>query len=409
MVIKWDSFARVRQTIAQSGLSPTDQQKLLHLLDVLSASAPNLSETDKTALDPDLLLAIIQHQAEELDTLRKLSFSLTSSLELPDVLDVVVSEAIRLVRHARNVHIFLYDPIDDRLEFGTAMDVNGVHHQALAQPRSDGLTYTVARQGEQILVEDIQNSFLFQRAPDTWKGSIIGIPLKIDEKVVGVMNISRSITGPFSKPELRLLNLLANQAAIAISNVRLHAALNYQAYTDAITGLPNRRALDQHLEREIQKARRTASSFAVIMMDLDHFKEINDTYGHTVGDQILRVTFNFLAQNLRTSDFICRFGGDELVLVLTQTDLQTTSLVCQKISETISSYQAQLPDGKRTRIGISGGIAVYPTHARTATDLLRAADEALYRAKKNERGSFAVARGFTGPLGARPPQRRTVL
>jgi diguanylate cyclase (GGDEF)-like protein len=131
------------------------------------------------------------------------------------------------------------------------------------------------------------------------------------------------------------------------------------------------------------------------MMDLDHFKEINDTYGHYVGDQILRATFNYLAQHLRSTDFLSRFGGDELTLVLSDVDLSAAVSVCKKVNEAFSDYHVQLPDGKRTKIGISGGIAVYPLHGRTARDLLRAADEALYRAKRSTRGTFVVAQPLT--------------
>ncbi len=393
MSIQWDSLPKVHQAIAKSGLSQADQERLIRLIEILSFSDREQDSDD--ALDVHAFLSTFQQQARELDTLRHLSSKLTASLDLKMVLKAVAGEAMRLIQNAKNVNIFLYDAEADRLDFGLAMDENGTHNQPFSQPRPNGLTFTVAHKRQIVTVENMSASPLFQNAPETWKGSIIGIPLTIGEKVVGVMNISRSITGNFSDSELRLLNLLAEQAAIAISNARLHTLLNRQAYTDPITGLPNRRALDEHLESEIQQARRTLRNFAVIMMDLDHFKEINDTYGHYVGDQILRATFNYLAQHLRSTDFLSRFGGDELTLVLSDVDLSAAVSVCKKVNEAFSDYHVQLPDGKRTKIGISGGIAVYPLHGRTARDLLRAADEALYRAKRSTRGTFVVAQPLT--------------
>lgn len=402
MSVQWDSLPKVHQAIANSGLSQADQRRLISLIEILSVS--DTQAKDGQTPDVDALLAVLQQQTRELDMLRQLSSKLTANLDLQMVLQMVAGEAMSLIENCKTINIFLYDADSDRLEFGTAMDENGVKSRPFANPRPDGLTFTVAHKREMIIVEDMKRSPLFQNAPADWNGSIVGIPLKFNEKIVGVMNISRLATGAFSDLELRLLHLLAEQAAIAISNARLHTLLNRQAYTDSITGLPNRRALDEYLERKIEKARRVLGSFTLVMMDLDNFKQVNDAYGHRVGDQILRVTFNYLAQHLRSDDFLARFGGDELTLILSDTNLPDAIAVCKKLAEATSNHQVQLPDLKQTQISISGGIAVYPTHSRTAEGLLRAADEALYRAKKSARGTFAVARIFTDNLQASPRQ-----
>ena len=133
-------------------------------------------------------------------------------------------------------------------------------------------------------------------------------------------------------------------------------------------------------------------------MDLDGFKAVNDTYGHTVGDDVLRLVFNEMARGVRTTDFLARYGGDELTLILSQTEIASAQVVSEKITEGMKKLKFRLPDGKRLKLGISGGIALYPVHARSGPDLLRAADTALYRAKKFKRGAFEIARGITGPL-----------
>jgi diguanylate cyclase (GGDEF)-like protein len=165
-----------------------------------------------------------------------------------------------------------------------------------------------------------------------------------------------------------------------------------------LTGLPNRRALDERLEEEVSAARRNNYSFAVIMMDLDGFKAVNDTYGHSVGDDVLRLVFNQMSRGVRTTDFLARYGGDELTLILSQTEMSSALIVSEKITEGMKKLKYKLPDGKRLKLGISGGIALFPVHARSGSDLLRAADAALYHAKKFQRGTFEVARGITGPL-----------
>jgi len=314
---------------------------------------------------------------------------------MPTVLDAIAHEAMRLMQNARAVHIYLYR--NGLLHFGAALQSDG-NNRPIAQPRKDGLTYSVAREGRIIVAEDIKTHPLFHNAPTDWNGSIISIPLKMGDNVLGVMNLSRSNTGGFSESETRLLGLLADQAAVAISNASLHQIISHKAYSDTVTGLPNRRALDERIERELLNARRTDQPFCLLMMDLDGFKNVNDTYGHGVGDQVLRVFFSYMGQGLRSSDFLARYGGDELTLIMSNTNLQAAQLVTEKLSEKVQKFFFPAPNGGKIRLGLSGGLAIYPTHGRTGAELLRAADEALYRAKRYHRGGFLVAKLGTGPL-----------
>ena len=398
---------QARELLADvKNLSSVESEEILKLLKVLIEAiernaGPAEAEEQALPLAKSLiqnrnLVFTLKQQADELDALKKLSLNLTSSLDLQTVLDAVVTEAMRLVKNARTAHIFLYD--DKKLEFGASLNEDGARNKPLAFPRSHGLTYTVARNGEQIIVEDMQSHPLYSNKPGDWIGSIIGIPLKNNNIIVGVMNLSRSTRGGFSASELRLLGLLADQAAVAISNASLHLMVSKQAYSDTVTGLSNRRALDDRIEQEVFNARRSGYSFAVVMMDVDGFKAVNDTYGHAVGDQVLRVFFNYLATGLRSTDFLARYGGDELTLILSQSDPPATIVVVQKILEKVGRFSFDPPSGEPIRLGLSCGIAMYPVHATTAANLLRAADEALYRAKKQQRGSYLTARGFTGEL-----------
>jgi len=397
-------LALARRAMEEQGGSPEEREYILKLLDILSASiekySPQYNESTEHLVqglfDNRALLAMLRQQTAELDALKKLSIDLTSSLDLPDVLDAVVSEAIRLIANSRDVHIFLYK--NKKLTFGAALDAEGNHNKAWAKPRMNGLTYTVARTGEMIIVENMKSHPLFTSAPPEWWGSIIGIPLKVGSTVVGVMNLARSVMGGFSASDLRLLSLLSDQAAVAISNASLHQIISRQAYSDTLTGLPNRRALDERLEEEVLSARKNNYSFAVIMMDLDGFKDVNDTYGHPVGDDVLRLVFSQMARGVRNTDFLARYGGDELTLILTQSDMSSSKIVAEKIVEGMKKLKFKLPDNKKLKLGISGGIAIFPVNARNGPDLLRAADAALYKAKKYERGTFQVARGITGPL-----------
>jgi len=195
-----------------------------------------------------------------------------------------------------------------------------------------------------------------------------------------------------------LIGLLADQAAVAISNASLHKMVAEQANTDSLTGLPNRRALEDRLQEEIRYAKRMKSQFAVVMMDLDGFKAVNDTFGHVIGDEVLHSVFSYLAENMRATDFLARYGGDELTLVMRNTGLDIATTVTSKIVELMKGYNFMFPGNKKAELGITAGIAIYPLHSQSAGDLLRAADASLYQGKKHSRGSFVVATGVTGPL-----------
>ncbi len=387
--------ARQRLEIKQIPIDA--QEQLLGLLNLLMTVMDDRSLQDGTIArqlvdvlaEHGNLLLLIQRQAAELDALKRITLNLTSSLDLQAVLDGVVKEAMQLVKDAQDAHIYLFQ--EDKLIFGASLKNDGEENVQFSESRPNGLTGTVAREKKVIVVEDITTHPIYQGMPKAWCGSIIGLPLMNDSRVIGVMNLARTSIGEFSQSEIRLLTLLADQAAIAIINARLHAAVSHQARSDALTELPNRRALDERLERAITQSVSSGNSFSAVMMDLDGFKVINDTYGHKVGDEVLQQVANTMEMSLRSTDFLARYGGDEWTLVLPETNLTQAQVVIQKIQSGLRINPINLPDGKTTIIGVSGGVALYPLHADTAPGLIRAADEALFRAKKNSRGQFLVA------------------
>lgn len=401
------TFQRAWEIIEKDDTIPLeDREGILKLIQVLIEAGESSSFQKKDdgvknftqeVISRHSLISLVKQQADELDALRRIGLNLTSSLDLQTVLDAVVNEAMRLIKNTRAAHIFLY--YENKLEFGASLTNSGVRNKPTAFPRPNGLTYLVARNAELTVIEDIAAHTLYQGLANGWSGSIIGIPLKFNNSIVGVMNLSRSIVGAFSRSELRLLGLLADQAAVAISNASLHRQMTQQAYTDSVTGLPNRHALDERLQEEVRYARRMGTQFSVVMMDLDGFKSVNDTYGHAVGDEILHAAFNYLAQNMRTTDFLARYGGDELTLIMRNSGVTEAQAVTTKIFELMAGYILPINNNQaEIRLGITAGIAVYPTHAQNGGDLLRAADIALYQAKRHHRGNYVVASGSTGPL-----------
>jgi diguanylate cyclase (GGDEF)-like protein len=406
-----DIFNRAWKIIEQdSSIPPENKAGILKMIEALMKAADIPPADDQTQavtreiISKHALLMLVKQQADELETLKNLSLNLTSSLDLQTILDAVVSEAMRLVKNSHSAHIYLYS--EGYLSFGASLTSTGEINKPFSTPRPNGLTSLAVNSGEQIIVEDISSHSLYENAPSEWTGSIISIPLKSNKAIVGVMNLSRIITGGFPASELRLLGLLADQAAVAISNARLHKVVKDLANTDSVTGLPNRRALDERLLEEVRYAKRMGTEFAVVMMDMDGFKNVNDTFGHALGDEVLNSLFNYLADNMRETDFLARYGGDELTLVMRNTGVENAEIVTRKVIDLVKDYKFPFPSNQPIDIGITAGIAVYPVHTRIPGDLLRAADAALYQGKKHHRGSYVVARKSTGPLDAVTTIRR---
>lgn len=400
-------FSRAWDIIANDNTIPSEEKKaILKLIQVLleareQSNDKRVGDSDDKSSTQEViskhsLMTTVKHQADELDALKRISLNLTSNLDLQNVLDIMLTEAMNLVRNTRAVSIFLYTR--GILTFGASLNNQGLRNQPVTSPRRDGLTNTVMKESRQIIIEDVLNHPLYKGYPETWSGSMIGIPLKFKDELLGVLNLSRSTVGKFTRSELRLMSLLADQAAVAIFNASLYKRLSQMANTDSVTGLPNRRALDERLQEEWRLAQQTQMPFAVVMMDMDGFKAVNDTFGHNVGDELLYSLFNFLAQRMRGSDFLARYGGDELTLVMRNTDLEAAQVVTQKVIDLMREYRFHFPKEKELPLGLTAGIAIYPTHANNPSDLIRAADSALYHAKKHNRGRFSIAKGVTGRL-----------
>jgi diguanylate cyclase (GGDEF)-like protein len=329
-----------------------------------------------------------EQRAAELEAIRKASLSVTSSLDLEIVLNSILESTLRLFPGAQNAHIFLANADNaDSLTFGAALWSDGRAGEPVATPRSDGLTGTVARQGEMIVVEDMTEHPIYANVfkKNDWKGSIVGLPLKIGIRVVGVMNISFSNPRKYSFGEQRVMELLADQAAIAIQNAHLHELANQQAYTDALTGLPNRRSLNERLEDEIRRAARYGRIFVLVMMDLDGFKSINDTYGHLFGDHVLQKAATCMTSATRDTDFLARYGGDEFALLMPETDAVSASQICNRLLES-KCMSLKNPAGEEFVLSISLGQALYPAAGSSVAELIESADAELYRMKKLSKG-----------------------
>jgi diguanylate cyclase (GGDEF)-like protein len=229
----------------------------------------------------------------------------------------------------------------------------------------------------------------------------VAVPMSVGGEIVGVLVIHMRAPRTLERSEVRVLQTLANQAVIAIENAAAYEQTKQLATTDALTGVANHRELEAYLDRELQRAVKTGEPLALIMCDLDNFKEINDSVGHPAGDAVLRhLTRQILVPAVRPKDLVARYGGDEFVLVLRGADSRVAVTVAERIRKTVEG-QAVLVDGKATaNLSVSLGIAVFPRDGENRETLVQAADQALYMAKRSGRNRVVRTDPSNGELQA---------
>jgi diguanylate cyclase (GGDEF)-like protein len=208
---------------------------------------------------------------------------------------------------------------------------------------------------------------------------------------VGVIAIARRAR-PFTESERELFHYLAGQAAVSLENVGLHQMVERQAVTDELTGLANRRRFDELLEAEVERARRIDQPLGLVLLDLDDFKQINDTWGHQVGDEVLREVAHALRESCREIDTPARYGGEELAVVLPHTDLDGAEQFAERVRRAVAALRVPLEDGgPPVNVTTSLGVATLPGTAYDARSLVEAADDALYRAKRTGKNRTVLA------------------
>jgi diguanylate cyclase (GGDEF)-like protein/PAS domain S-box-containing protein len=228
-----------------------------------------------------------------------------------------------------------------------------------------------------------------------FEGEYLCIPIQAHGEALGIIHFqSASNTEKISDEDQALAGTFAEQIALSIANIRSREALRNQSIRDSVTGLFNRRYLEETLEREVHRSVRTGQSLGVIMLDLDHFKTFNDTYGHDAGDAVLQSIGTFLTKNTRADDIACRYGGEEFVLILPNANLNDTHLRAEQLRAAVKELNIMHLGKPLGSVTISAGVASFPQDASSPAQLMASADAALYQAKKGGRDRVNVSDGL---------------
>lgn len=214
--------------------------------------------------------------------------------------------------------------------------------------------------------------------------SAIIIPLITFSKTIAALKITSEIDNYFSKDDFITLEIILNTASTTIENISLYRSIDNLARKDPLTGVFTRKIFDEKIEEEILVSARTKQPFSLFIIDIDHFKKINDTYGHQMGDEVLKEVSKLIMKEIREFDFASRYGGEEFAIIMPNTPKQEAIEIAKKIAEKIKNLKFSYYN-KTFSITVSGGVGEFPTEGQSKTQIIRICDERLYKAKKSGR------------------------
>src|SRR5499425_2634552 len=310
--------------------------------------------------------------SQELRIFHDVAKALTSSLDLDSILQTIMEKMAEYFR-PDTWSLLMVDEEKNELYFAIAI---GAASPALTDARlkmGEGIAGWVAKNGQPLIVPDVQADPRFSPRLDeitrSQTRSIICVPLRSKHRVLGVIQLVNVNVQGLSEQEMFFLQALCDYAAISIENAKAVEKIQELTITDDCTGLFNARHLYKTLETEVYRSARFGYQFSVIFIDLDHFKQVNDTHGHLVGSRLLAEVGNALKSHCRLIDFAIRYGGDEFVILLPQTGKDSALVVARRLRDSLRSSCFCKEEGLNLNVRASIGLATYPHDAKTPHDV----------------------------------------
>jgi diguanylate cyclase (GGDEF)-like protein len=332
---------------------------------------------------------------QEVNIYNKIGKALTSSLDIKEILQKIMQTIADYFRPS-NWSLLLLDEKTNELYFEIVVGEVSKRIKDVRIKMGEGIAGWVALHGQPLLVSDVRKDPRFSEKIDRISNfdteSVIAVPMKIQNKVLGVIeiiNTNEPIT--LSKNDLEILATVADYAAIAIENSRNYHRVQELTITDDVTSLYNSRHLHHIIKKEIDRFERYHTPFSIIFFDLDFFKRINDSYGHLVGSETLTKVGTVIAKTIRRVDMAARYGGDEFVVVLPQTDKKNAHRAAERLRDAINAEVFFAKEGFNIKVTASFGVATFGDDASSKDELLRAVDEAMYKVKETSKDAIALA------------------
>ncbi len=328
----------------------------------------------------------------EIYALYEIAQTMGTSLGVADTMALISSKLTNIVPWSACA-LFLHEPESDTVTCRFAAGVDAPKLTGLSLKAGQGLAGWVARNKRSIVNGDPRVGFdaAGVYTPIDLKAAIV-CPLMFNDTFIGSLALYHVDANRYTEDHRRLLERIAEQAGAVIHNSIVFEQTQEDSLTDPLTGLPNRRSMFVHLTRELARAERLNREMALIVMDIDEFKAINDTHGHHVGDRALREMAQALRQALRPYDLCVRYAGDEFIIVLSDCPREAAEAKRTELQLLVSRIEIEVRSGKFVKIGASAGVAVFPNDGATYEALLADADHGMYRDKASRRGRLSPAR-----------------
>jgi len=349
----------------------------------------------RTAAYQEDQITELRRKMEEYAVVHDMAKALTSTLQLDQVLKTVMEKVQELLA-PDTWSLLLVDEKTNELYFQIATGEAASKLKDVRLKMGQGIAGWVAQSGVASIVPDVSQDPRFSGQVDAMTKmrthSIICVPIRGKERVLGVIEIINLVgKREFDQEDTTLLQAMADYSAIALENAIHVQRIHELTITDDCTDLYNVRHLNFVLDTEIYRSNRYQYEFSLIFLDLDHFKEVNDTHGHLVGSKLLREMAELIRGSLRLIDYAFRYGGDEFVILLPQTGKESANVVARRLHERVNEKKFMAEEGLNLHLTASFGLATYPADATTKAEMIRLADEAMYLAKNTSRNSIAVA------------------
>lgn len=339
--------------------------------------------------EQNLLKSKAQNEAtvHNLSLIGEMTSLLQACSDTDESLDVICQYAERLLPVDSGA-LYMFRETGNQLEMAVHWGIESKSEVVFAPEDCWAL-----RRGEMHILDGEDHALACRHLHDWKETSSLCVPIVAQGNVLGILHLENHGQKSIGGTERSLANNLATQIALAMASVRLRDTLRNLSVRDPLTGLFNRRYMEESLQREIATAQRKNRSLAIVIFDLDYFKKFNDTFGHETGDFLLREVGNLLSRKSRIGDIACRFGGEEFVMIYPEAPPEIAIQLANQLREAIAALKLQHFGKPLGQVSASFGLAFYPVHGNTGDELLRAADKALYEAKAAGRNRVEIAKG----------------
>lgn len=361
------AYLGMKNRIAQ--LYSLKAEKLSEELNVLS----NNMSRDRVYVDS------LEEKLQRYSSVKEVAEVLSTDLVLENINNLIIEKTALTIGKPGRIQLFLVDVKKQELMLSAS---DGM--AKIMTKKGDIFDHWVLRQRKSLVIEDVTRDFRFsagniEEARENFR-SLIETPIMSENKLIGILRVDSMKESTYSHDDLRLLDIVADLGAVAIQNAMLYSRTQELAIKDGLTGLTVRRYFMERFQEELKRAARKKGKLSLLMLDIDHFKEYNDKYGHTAGDLVLRHMARSISSMVREGDIVARYGGEEMAVLFLGLDRSKAAEEAEAIRKRIQGEPLILRKHK-AHVTVSIGVSSYPEDAILEEELIKAADERLYKAK----------------------------